>query len=164
MGHQQPEGTLIPIKVLQHLLLRSPIHLPPSPLPCSCINPEQLQSPQLRVGLYWGLISCDLVLIRDSPCHELLRAMKSHPMVLEIICGPHRSYLDRDVHEVHKTVYVGTCMEVRLIPSETLKPHSKINDFSQVTRAAAASLLAPGQQVVLPISRQSHTEEAQCDG
>ena len=90
--------------------------------------------------------------------------MKSHPMVLEIICGPHRSYLDRDVYEVHKTVYVGTCMEVRLIPSETLKPHLKINDFSQVTRAAAASLLAPGQQAVLPISRQSHTEVTQCDG
>lgn len=48
-------------------------------------------------------------------------------MVSEMICGPRRSYLDRDVH---KTVYVGTCTEVRLIPSEKLKPHLKINDFS----------------------------------
>jgi len=56
--------------------------------------------------------------------------MKSHHMLFEITCGSYRPYLDKDVYEVHITVYVGTCMEVRLIPSETLKPHLKINDFS----------------------------------
>lgn len=44
-------------------------------------------------------------------------------MVLEIICGPHRSYLDRDVYEVDKSVYVDTCMEVRFFPSEKIKVH-----------------------------------------
>lgn len=68
-------------------------------------------------------------------------------MVLEIICGPHRSYLAKGVY---KTVYVSTCMEVGLIPSEMLKSCLKVNDFSRATRAAAASLLAPGQHCPSP--------------
>lgn len=51
-------------------------------------------------------------------------------MVLEVICSPHRSYLDKDVNVVHETVYVGTYVEVRLILSEKLKPCLKVNDFS----------------------------------
>lgn len=143
----------MPTKVLQHLPLGTiPII---SPLPCCCVNPQQLQSPQLRSGLYSGLISCDLILVKDSLCCELLRAVKSHPIVLEIICGPHRSCLDKDVYEVHKLVYVGTCMEVRLISSEMLKPHLKINDFSLLKSYVVLHISWPWD------SRKNHTEERQ---
>lgn len=32
--------------------------------------------------------------------------------------------------EVCEAVHGGTCMEARLIPSEKLKPHLQVNDFS----------------------------------
>lgn len=51
-------------------------------------------------------------------------------MMLEIVCGPRRFYLDKGVYEVHYAVYAGTCVEVRLIPSEKLKPYLKTSDFS----------------------------------
>lgn len=49
-----------------------------------------------------------------------------------------------DLYELHKTVKVSTCREIRLIPSEELNPHLKINDFLKSHMQLLLHLCSPG--------------------